>query len=84
MFERKHEKLASLSVFIIRMVWSVVMAVLLIAVALFMGIMGYHCLAGFDWINSILEASMILGGMLVFSPMKQQNYSLLAMHFSAV
>lgn len=63
MFERKHEKLASLSVFIIRMVWSVVMAVLLIAVALFMGIMGYHCLAGFDWINSILEASMILGGM---------------------
>ena len=35
----------------------------LIAVALAIGVIGYHCLAGFGWIDSLLEASMILGGM---------------------
>ncbi|MEY3787593.1 MAG: hypothetical protein RLZ75_1800 [Pseudomonadota bacterium] len=78
MFERKHEKLAPMSVFIIRMVWSVVMAGLLIAVALLMGIMGYHCLAGFDWINSILEASMILGGMGPVSALPNETAKLFA------
>ena len=63
MFERKHEKLAPISVFVRRMADSVVMAIILIAVALFIGIMGYHRIAGFDWVDSILEASMILGGM---------------------
>jgi hypothetical protein len=63
MFERKHEKLAPLSVFVRRMAASVLMAGILIAVALFIGIIGYHHIAGFDWVDSILEASMILGGM---------------------
>ncbi len=32
-------------------------------VALSIGIAGYHYIAGFNWIDSLLEASMILGGM---------------------
>jgi hypothetical protein len=63
MFERKHEKLASKSVFLRRMVRSAFMAGALISVALFIGILGYRFIAGFDWIDSLLEASMILGGM---------------------
>ena len=63
MFERKHEKLAPISVFVRRMAASVVMAGLLIAVALFIGITGYHWIAEFDRVDSFLEASMILGGM---------------------
>jgi hypothetical protein len=39
------------------------MALVLIAFALAIGIVGYHSLAGFDWVDSLLEASMILGGM---------------------
>ncbi len=70
MFERKHEKLASLSVFVKRMAASVVMAGILIAVALFIGIAGYHWIAGFGWVESLLEASMILGGM---GPVNQLN-----------
>ena len=35
----------------------------LIVVALSLGLAGYHFIAGFDWIDSLLEASMILGGM---------------------
>ncbi len=63
MFERKHEKLAPISVFVRRMAASAVMAGILIVAALFIGIAGYHWTAGFDWIDSLLNASMILGGM---------------------
>ena len=63
MFERKHEKLAPISVFVRRMVASAVLAGALIAVSLFIGIAGYHWTAGFGWVDSLLNASMILGGM---------------------
>jgi hypothetical protein len=69
MFERKHEKLAPISVFVRRMTTSVVMAGILIAVTLFIGISGYHWIAGFDWVDSLLEASMILGGMGPVNPL---------------
>lgn len=36
---------------------------LLIGAALFLGVLGYHFVAGFDWIDSVLNASMILTGM---------------------
>lgn len=63
MFERKHEKVAPLSVFVRRMAASVLLAGLLVATALSLGISGYHWIAGFGWVDSLLEASMILGGM---------------------
>jgi hypothetical protein len=63
MFERKHEKLAPLSVFIRRIALSLVTAGVLVLAALFIGIAGYHWIARFDWADSLLEASMILGGM---------------------
>jgi hypothetical protein len=63
MFERKHEKLAPPSVFVRRMAASVGIAGILVSVTLFIGITGYHWLAGFGWVDSLLEASMILGGM---------------------
>ena len=62
-FERRNEKLAPVSVFVSRILASLAMALVLIAVALSIGIAGYHWLAGFNWIDSLLEASMILGGM---------------------
>ncbi|MFI3199674.1 MAG: hypothetical protein QX196_15270 [Methylococcaceae bacterium] len=57
------------SVFARRMAVSVALAGILIAVALLMGITGYHHIAQFDWIDSILEASMILGGMEPVNPL---------------
>ena len=62
-FERKHERLAPVSVFVKRLTASIAVAWALIAVALFIGVSGYHWIAGFGWIDSLLEASMILGGM---------------------
>ena len=78
MFERKFEKLAPISVFYRRMAASVVMAIILITVALFIGIMGYHWLGGLDWVNSFLEASMILGGMGPVNPLTSTEAKMFA------
>ena len=72
MFEQRHEKLAPLSVFIKRMAASLGIAIMAIAISLSVGIAGYHWLAGFGWIDSLLEASMILGGM---GPIKELETS---------
>jgi hypothetical protein len=63
MFERKREKLASVSVFVRRIAFSLIIAGVLILFALFIGIAGYHWIAGLDCVDALLDASMILGGM---------------------
>jgi len=62
-FERKYEKLAPSSLFFRRVLKFFGIACGMIGVVLLIGVAGYHWCAGFSWINSILEASMILGGM---------------------
>ena len=69
MFERRHERLAPLGVFIRRMLSSLGIALSMIFVALALGIAGYHWIAGFNWIDSLLEASMILAGMGPVNPL---------------
>jgi TRAP-type C4-dicarboxylate transport system permease small subunit len=61
--ERRHDQLAPLPVFVKRLLASLGLALGLIAVALSIGIAGYHYLGGFTLVDSLLEASMILGGM---------------------
>ncbi|MGA9770256.1 MAG: hypothetical protein WBV94_14550 [Blastocatellia bacterium] len=63
MFKHTHAKLAPFSVFIKRLGVSIFISVFLILVALVIGIAGYHWIADFSWIDSLLNASMILGGM---------------------
>ena len=62
-FERRHDKLAPISIYVQRILASLGLASLLILVGLSVGIIGYHFIAGFDFVDSLLEASMILGGM---------------------
>ncbi len=69
MFERKGQRLAPLGVFIRRMVSSFGIALGMIAMALSIGMSGYHWIAGFNWIDSLLEASMILAGMGPVNPL---------------
>ena len=63
MFERKHEKIAPADVFIRRLAACAAIAGLLAAFALLTGVVGYHWLAELGWVDSLLNASMILGGM---------------------
>ena len=57
------QKLAPLSVFFKRFAVCVAIAGGIILLALFAGIAGYHWIAHLGWVDSILNASMILGGM---------------------
>ena len=62
-YERRQDQLAPRSVFIKRITASLLLALGLIVTALAIGIVGYHIIGGLGWIDSLLEASMILGGM---------------------
>ena len=62
-FERRHEPLLPRRLFFRRLTrWSAVAGVV-IAGSLALGICGYHFLARLPWIDALLNASMILGGM---------------------
>ena len=76
--ERSHEKLAPFSVFVQRLAIAVGIACCIIALVLFIGVSGYHWLAGFSWLDSLLEASMILGGMGPVNPVRTSGAKLFA------
>ena len=78
MFERRHDQLAPVSVFVKRLIGSLAMALGLIAIVLLIGISGYHCIAGFSWVDSLLEASMILGGMGPVNPLPTEGAKIFA------
>jgi hypothetical protein len=63
MCERKHQRLLTGAEFAKRVVGHFLVAVGALSVALGTGIAGYHFIAGLGWIDSLLNASMILGGM---------------------
>ncbi|MEP6718716.1 MAG: hypothetical protein ABJB21_06230 [bacterium] len=78
MFEHRHEKLAPLSVFLKRMVGTASIGLVLLLITLLIGICGYHWLDGLDWIDSLVEASMILGGMGPINPLTNTSAKIFA------
>jgi hypothetical protein len=63
MYENRREPLLTTAQFVRRVFNHFGFATLSAAIALFVGMSGYHCLAGLNWVDSLLNASMILGGM---------------------
>ena len=63
MFERRHHPLAKRAVFLRRLLLSIVLSGTLIGLMLLLGMAGYHWIARLNWIDSLLNAAMILGGM---------------------
>jgi hypothetical protein len=63
MFEHRSEPLLSRTAFLKRLVRHGGLALLLILGSLILGVFGYRFLEGQDWVDAILNASMILGGM---------------------
>lgn len=62
-FERKDAPLASHVVFVGRLGVNAVAAVVLIGVGLAIGMAGYHAYEKLNWLDSFLNAAMLLGGM---------------------
>jgi len=63
MFEHHSEPLLPRRRFLLRVAGFVGLASAVVGVALGIGVLGYHYLGGQRWIDALLNASMILGGM---------------------
>ena len=69
-FEHRHETLLPFPLFMRRVARWTALAIAVIVVSLVVGVCGYHYIDGMSWIDSLLNASMILGGMGPVDPLK--------------
>lgn len=63
MFEHRREPLLPRAAFRLRLALHGCVVLGIVAGSLAMGVLGYHTLEGFSWIDSLVNAAMILGGM---------------------
>ncbi len=63
MFENRSQPLLSRRAFLGRLVGSAALGLAVVAVSLLIGMAGYHAFEGLGWLDSFLNASMLLGGM---------------------
>ena len=63
MYEHRTQPLLSAAKFARRVIRHFALALLILVAGLGIGVLGYHCLGELNWIDSLLNASMILGGM---------------------
>ena len=70
MFEHRSEPLATPAEFARRMVRYSLVTAGIILFSLVIGILGYHYLESLSWIDALLNASMILGGMGPVNPLQ--------------
>lgn len=82
MYEHRKQPLAKREVFAKRLFLNGLIALLLLAFSLLAGMVGYHFLEGFSWIDSLLNASMILGGMGPVNPLHTTGGKLFASFYA--
>lgn len=82
MYEHRKHPLLSRADFARRVTYHVIVAALAIFLALGIGIAGYHYLAGLHWLDSLLNASMILGGMGPVDPITNPAAKLFASFYA--
>ena len=70
MYEHRTHQLLPWPKFLRRVGRHLIGALVVIAIALGVGVAGYHWLGGLGWVDSLLNASMILGGMGPVDPLK--------------
>jgi hypothetical protein len=78
MFESKSEKLISRRHFVERLGKSFAWSMVILFISLMIGIMGYHYFASLNWVDAILNAAMILGGMGPVDPLVSDSAKLFA------
>ena len=70
MYEHHKQPLASKKVFAQRLTTNALIGLALLAFSLGVGMFGYHFLENLSWIDALLNASMILGGMGPVTPLQ--------------
>ncbi len=82
MFERRDQAPLGRPQFYRRLLKSGLYAGGVVSVSLFIGVCGYHFLERLPWIDALLNASMILGGMGPVDPMKTFGGKLFASFYA--
>lgn len=80
--EGKYQPLAPLRVFYNRVVQCFLLTLVVIAFSLALGTAGYHYSEGLSWLDSLLNASMILTGMGPADQMKTAHGKLFSVFYS--
>ncbi|MCX7414615.1 MAG: hypothetical protein NTW36_14400 [Planctomycetia bacterium] len=70
MFEHHTDPLLPRHLFLLRILGYLALSMALVGTALGIGVIGYHSLGGLSWIDALVNASMILGGMGPVDPIK--------------
>src|SRR5438874_13748348 len=78
MYEQRNHPLLSRAKFARRVARRLLLALFLVGIALGIGVLGYHYIGGLGWIDSILNASMILGGMGPVDPLRSDAAKIFA------
>jgi hypothetical protein len=81
-YEHKNEPLLPRRGYMLRLLGHTLLALALIAFALSIGVVGYHFIGGLPWIDSLLNASMILGGMGPVDPLTTVTAKLFASFYA--
>jgi len=78
MYENRNRQLISRIEFFFRILRHGIFAISILFLALAIGVFGYHWFEGMPWIDAILNASMILGGMGPVNPLNTTGGKLFA------
>ena len=78
MYENHKQPILPRPRFVKRVVLHVAMALFAVGIALLIGTIGYHCLGHLAWVDALLNASMILGGMGPIDPLPDTPAKLFA------
>ena len=82
MYEHHKQPLARKDVFARRLARNGFIGLLLLVFSLGVGMVGYHFLEGLSWIDSLLNAAMILGGMGPVNPLKTEAGKIFASFYA--
>ncbi len=82
MFEHRLKPLIPRALFVKRVISFFLFATGLIFISLFIGVLGYHLFEGLSWLDSLLNASMILGGMGPVNPVLSDAGKLFASFYA--
>lgn len=78
MYEQRHKPLLSRIEFLFRVLRHGMLAIGVVFIGLGIGVLGYHSFEGMAWIDALLNASMILGGMGPVTPLNTVGGKLFA------
>ncbi len=81
-FEGRQQPLASRRVFLRRVIIYLSLSIVIIGVSLGIGVLGYHFLENLSWLEALLNASMILGGMGPVDPLRTNAGKLFASFYA--